>query len=267
MLIESIQPTSTPLPVLTRNVIVRPFHQPIIEAILPEAITSDSKLTIQGQNLKGDIVQVNFGTTLVAPQTVSDKQIIVSLPGPPNELLAGINSVQVIHQFIFGSPDSRQRNQLPLPTDPPTSLPTDPHRGFESNIQPFVLRPVINQINASPLVVDADGITTATVHIVLKPPIGKTQRVRLLLNEFNPPLDLSGREDRSARAYSFSAPARDKASDPKTSPSIDIPIKGVVAGQYLARVQVDGAESLLDVDNKQKSATFHQYINPKVNIQ
>ena len=89
------------------------------------------------------------------------------------------------------------------------------------------------------------------------PGIGKKQRVVLLLNEFDPP------EDRPAHSYSFKAPPRDDEDD---AILIVIHISDVSPGDYLVRVQVDGAESLLTLDTEPSSSTFNQYIEPKVAI-
>jgi hypothetical protein len=72
----------------------------------------------------------------------------------------------------------------------------------------------------------------------------------LMLNEFNPnpgqPLQPPGR---LLRGYNFEAAPRNQANTPDTSDTITIPIKNVAPGTYLVRLQVDGAESLLDADN------------------
>ncbi len=75
------------------------------------------------------------------------------------------------------------------------------------------------------------------------------------MNEFNPP------DDRLARSYSFNAPIRDQDVN-----LIVFQITGVEGGDYLVRVQVDGAQSPLLVDTDPVSPTFNQYINPKVTI-
>ena len=48
---------------------------------------------------------------------------------------------------------------------------------------------------------------------------------------------------------------------------LDFAISGVVSGKYIVRVQVDGAESSLDVDTNPLSPTFNQYTGtPQVTI-
>jgi hypothetical protein len=65
--------------------------------------------------------------------------------------------------------------------------------------------------------------------------------VTLLLNEFDAP------DTRSARSYSFPAPVDNGIGDPNVADTgtIVFPVTGIVAGDYLVRVQVDGAQSLL----------------------
>jgi hypothetical protein len=61
----------------------------------------------------------------------------------------------------------------------------------------------------------------------------------LLLNE------LPSSEVRPRRAYTITAPAR---ATPGPTETLDFPLQDVSPGQYLARVQVDGAESQLAFD-------------------
>ena len=70
------------------------------------------------------------------------------------------------------------------------------------------------------------------------------QRVKLLLYESGAP------EGRPARAYSFDAPAANGIVDPDQADtaSIAFAMKRLFPGPYLARVQVDGAESPLTTD-------------------
>lgn len=93
------------------------------------------------------------------------------------------------------------------------------------------------------------------VSVKLAFPVGKSQRVVLLLNEFLP-------ESSPAKAYSFNAPKRDGDTD-----SITIPTNGVEPGEYLMRLQVDGAESPMEVDTDETSPTFDHYIGPRVEFE
>jgi ABC-type transport system substrate-binding protein len=108
-----------------------------------------------------------------------------------------------------------------------------PHAGPESNLSVFVLRPSITSV----AVPDA-----TTVRIDVTPPVAATQRVTLLMN---------GLAGAPAPAYSFDLPSRFVLSSlppgPPPAPvtTLEFRIAGVTPGEYLLRVQVDGAESPL----------------------
>ncbi|MFQ5856210.1 MAG: DUF4255 domain-containing protein [Anaerolineae bacterium] len=234
VLIEAEGAPQRALPVREPLVYGVPFRQPVIEQVLSQAgadqpIVADGTLVIRGQRLRGDVTQVRIGEVEVTPasEDVSDTQISLPLSSPPfpvGSLRAGVRGVQVVHPMMMGEP-------LTL------------HRGVESNVAAFVLRPTITDVEAS----DSTEVT-----VTLNPKVGRTQRVVLLLNE---------RTSDSPAAYSFVAPPREADAD-----SITIPIGSVKAAEYLVRVQVDGAESPLTVDTDPSSPTFNQYIGPKVTI-
>jgi len=109
-------------------------------------------------------------------------------------------------------------------------LPSGLHRGFESNVMPFVLRPRILNVEATNGIIDGK----VTVNLTLEPVVGKGQRVTLLLNE---------QQSETPKAYSGSSDKRDADAS-----LITLSIPCVKAGRYLVRVQIDGAESLPAVD-------------------
>jgi hypothetical protein len=233
VLIEGRETSQAGLPVRERNLYVMPFRQPVIQQVMLQAgpnepIVVGSTLVIRGLQLRGDVTRVRIAGVEVTPPEVSDTQISLALSSPPflpDSLRAGVQGVQVVHQILVGTP--------PVP-----------HRGVESNVVAFVLRQTIT----------VPGATATNVDVQFNPPVGRKQRVVLLLNEFNPPAD------RPARAYSFEAPSRDLPAASQTTTSIAIPISGVSPGQYLVRVQVDGAESMLKVN------AADQYFEPQVTI-
>ena len=241
-----IEPEVTPheaLPVRERNVYVVPFRQPTIEQIMSQAgdeqpvlpdqpILAGYRLILIGKQLRGEVTRVRIGGVEAEPQAVSDTQIGVPLP---ENLRAGLQGVQVMQYVQMGTP--------------PT-----PHRGFESNVAAFILRPTITATASN---VQSSGGTPrrADIEVDFDPQVGKSQRVVLLLNEFQPP------SDRPARAYTFSAPPRNEPTDPDETNSITVPISGVEPGTYLARVQVDGAESPLGFND-----ATGQYDSPRVTL-
>ena len=254
VLIESKQTTRSALPVRARNLYVVPFNQPVIEQVtsqlnpgdpivLNQPVIVGRRLVLLGRGLRGDNTLLNIGGAEVTPADVdvTDTQIIVPLP--PG-LQAGIQGVQVIHQQLMGTPPF-------------------PHRGVESNLAAFVLRPTIDP-PTSPVFVAGSGPTpiSGTITLSVNPAIGDTQRVVLLLNEFVPLT--SPPQTTRAAAFSFVAPTRKPLSPPSGPPgssqTIAVPVSGLKAGTYLVRVQVDGAESLLGVNG------LGQFDKPTVTI-
>jgi len=153
----------------------------------------------------------------------------------PENLRAGLQGVQVVHYMQMETPP-------------------EPHRGFESNVAAFVLRPTVTA-TVDNVQGSGNNPRNADINVEFNPKVGRSQRVVLLLNEFQPS------SDRPAQAYTFSVPPRNEPEDPDETDSIAIPISGVLPGTYLVRVQVDGAESPLDFDE-----TTGQYNSPQVTL-
>ena len=217
---EELTPHSA-LPVRERRLLAVPFQAPFIDSVDPQILAPGATLTILGGNLRGDVTRLKFGTTLAAPATMTDRQITVALPAtlPP-----GVRTVQVIHDFDFGTP-------------------TEPHRGFESNVVPFILQPVIT--TALPVTV-ARG---ATLTLAFTPAIGREQQVTLLAGD-----------------NAILLPTR-LPTDPPTASSFGFAIPATFpTGTFLLRARVDGAESALIVDTNPISPTFNQFIGPTVTI-
>jgi hypothetical protein len=254
VLIESRAPTRAPLPVLARNIFVVPFKQPLIlqlksqetagaPILVGQPILTGHNLVIAGVRLKAEDVRVDVGgiEQPVPDADASDSQIITAIPA---QLRAGLQSVQVVHYRMMGEPP--------------------PHRGFESNLAAFVLRPRIDAVSMS-AVTGPDGSSPA-VTVTVAPAVGDTQRAVLLLNELTPvfsPVASPPAGTRSA-SYTFVAPSRVPLSPPPgphgESHILTIPITGVKPGTYLVRIQVDGADSPLAVD------PTGRFVSPTVTI-
>lgn len=249
VLIESDLAPRSGLPVKQRNVYVFPFRQPAIDRILSrrspgEPVLPDQPilpgqiLVLSGKRLSSEIVKVQVGDTEIVPASpdISSKRIEIPLTSPPfpaNRPRAGIVAVQVIHEMAMGTPSV-------------------PHRGEASNVAAFVLRPSIQSVNVANVQGSGSSPRTADVTLAVTPEIGARQRVALFMNQIN--------VDNPA-AYTFWA-----TPPPADTGSITIAISGVVAGNYLVRIQVDGAESTLTADTDPASPTFNQYIAPRVTI-
>lgn len=235
VLIESDDIPKRALPIRDRRFNVIP-NQPAIEQIISQTgarqpIVVDSTVLIQGKQLKGDDTQVRIGGVEVTPQEVSKNQIIVQLSSlPRNALRAGAQGLQVIHRPA-GSTSLVLRNPI------------------ESNVVAFVLHPTITNINVSYLrFLSADDLRKAEVTVQIDVTINRTQRIGLALNE----LSLE-----NPAAYTFKASPLSADTN-----QVRFSIYDVKPGEYLVRVQVDGAESLLIVDKNSDSPTFDQYIGP-----
>jgi hypothetical protein len=246
VLIDSSRPTKNALPVAARNAYVVPFDQPVIDSVAEETgeaapITAVSTLVAKGRRLRAETTQLVVGGFDVTANIseVRETQITFTLAPLPGGMHAGIQTVQVVHPMPMGTP--------------PVA-----HSGVESNVEVFVLRPIIAPnapTSVVPSVVDGVAVKAGSIQVDFNPSVGKTQRVILLLNEFNPPAN------RPARAYSFKAAPGNGVAEPNTeTPSVTIDFKNVLPGDYLIRVQVDGAESVLATDASGKYAT------PKVTI-
>lgn len=241
------------LPVHSRNVYVRPIYQPVIEQVLSQKTLADpieanqpivagDILVLAGKQLRGEVTRVGVSGLEITPDDASEVQIKVPLKTPPfpaDSLRAGVLGVQVVHRLNMGTPAA-------------------PHQGFESNVAAFVLRPVVT---AGTVTIDSSTVINtvtyrdATIPLDFVPKIGVNQRLVLLLNEFNPPTN------RAPRAYRFDIKL--PAAPPDVLGHVDAPVKVVAAGDYLLRVQVDGAESLLDPGPDPDAP---KYVGPLVTI-
>lgn len=242
VLIEGEESAQPALPVRARELYVRPFRHPVIEEVTSqppegeppwadEPILAGHTLVLTGKQLRGDLTRILIRGAEVEPTSISDTRITLPLSSPPvpaGSLRAGVQGLQVIHKIMMGKPPA-------------------PHRGIESNVAAFVLRPRITNPTPS---------YSTTLEVTFSPMVGKRQRVVLLLNEINPP------PERPPHAYRFDAPKDNGITEEHITETekITFTISGVEPGEYLSRVQVDGAESPLEVN------ADGRYIRPKVTI-
>ena len=223
VLIEDAKPVRTPLPVSRRNISVAQFREPAIEEITPQTVLAGHPITIRGYNLKTEQTKLNFGLSgLIDPTAIADTEIVVT---PPAGLEAGINSVQVVHQLNFGTP-------------------ADPHRGFESNVAPFILAPEIT--TSEPISVQRGNDLT----LAINPEVGRDQRASLLIGD-----------------RTITIPARPQTAPP-AAPTLTFPIPAdFEPGTFTIRLRVAGAQSPLEIDKNPASPTFGQFTgNPKVTV-
>ncbi|HAX80848.1 MAG TPA: DUF4255 domain-containing protein [Cyanobacteria bacterium UBA11372] len=236
VLIEGNKTSGRALPVRSTQFYTTP-SQPMVDQAISEAgvnqpIVADSTLMIRGKRLQADRVQVRIGEARVTPQQVSEKEIRLDLSSlaaaEAQSLRAGVQQLWVLHPIVKRSP-------------------LEPDRAMASNVMPFVLCP---QIVAEPEVLDlwenADDLYGAELRVQVDLTVGSEQRALLFLNE---------RSNNNPVGYIFAAKPRDEDTD-----AVVFPILDVKAGEYLVRVQIDGAESPLEVDGD------NGYVGPVVEI-
>jgi len=193
-----------------------------------DPIFADSILTIQGRNLQGAHTEVKIGNLRLSPVSVSSGEIVVDLAVvPADSLAAGVQSLQVVHRQTSGV-------------------------GVESNAYPLILRPKILRCRVSDLDRSEDHTRAAVVNVQVDLTVHPKQRVVLALNEFS---------DQDPQVYLFERDPQDT-----DSRHLRIPVHGVKPGEYLLRLIVDGAETILEVDNDPHSPTYQWYNHPKVRI-
>ena len=234
---EVVQPA---LPVRKRALYVETFRQPLIEAVLSQKGTEEPQinqpivlgdnLILKGRQLKADSTRVRIGRIEVEPEEVSETQVRVPLSEPTfpaDTLRAGVQGAQVVHWTPMGEP-------------------AVPHAGIDSNVAAFVLRPTIVTATAAP----GGGPHVDRITLNVSPPIGVDQRVVLFLNELDAP------STRPPYSYRFDVKVTPAHPTDETVNPILIRVRDVAAGQYLVRIQVDGAESPLDVDTDPSNPRF-----------
>ena len=235
VVIESTDTVRQALPVRTPKVYVTPIRIPVVDQVLPatgpgQPVLANSTLVITGHRLLGQPTWLRVAGQDFMPDELSDTRIEVALTAlDAASLRAGVQAVQVVHPAMLGEPAVE-------------------HAGVSSNVAPFVLSPQIKQqpgtgnylIEKAGVTGSGNGPYGGNITVQVEPPIGRDQRVSLLLNQI-------GTFTGPPHAYSFSAPGRDPDTEPEASESVQIPFKGVHKGTYLVQVQIDGAASPLEI--------------------
>ncbi|HVB21509.1 MAG TPA: DUF4255 domain-containing protein [Ktedonobacteraceae bacterium] len=240
VLIESDASPAIARPVQTPMLYVMPFRQPIIEQVISQKdidqpgvmhpIVVGDTLVLVGRQVQSDdptiTTQVQIGGTPVPATNAGTNRLSVVVP---NTLQAGIQGVQVVQQLLLGNP-------------------AVPHNGFESNVVPFVLRPVVNSVSKANVVDKGGGLFSVKFTVTLTPQVGTMQRVVLVLN--------SVPGTTPSVAWSFVSDSHDAAvTDTLTFSSSDVSGSyrevEVSAATYLVSVQIDGAQSVVDASSPQ----------------
>lgn len=238
VVIDGTDTPEPPYPVRERNLYVTSLLRPVIDTVVPDEgvnhpIHADSRLRIRGTGLRGEVTMVRIGGEQVTPASVTDSEILVDLGSVPSDKLkSGVLPVQVVHSLAATTPT--------------------PHSLLDSNVAAIVLRPTLVSVLFSQPRKPKRKTPPALVKAEITPPVKKGQRAVLLLRP------VAGAH---TKAYTLFVPTQvqDEA-------KIEFPVATVNSGDYLAAVQIDGAESLLDVDTDPTSPTFDRYIGPMVTI-
>lgn len=260
VLIEGQRQSGRPLPIRRREFYTTP-SQPSIFQIVSEAganqpVVASSSLTIRGQSLNPQISdeqlqelesnkplvrskpQVKIGETRVTPDNVRENEISLELSSlsaeEKNSLRAGIQSLQIVYSIA------------------PKCVESEPERIVGSNVMPFVLCPTIAEVEVEELEDNGDETYSAKVKAKIDVTVGVEQRVLIFLNE---------RSTSNPAAYIFEATSRTN-----NSTLVTFSIRDVKEGDYLVRLQIDGAESPLNVDVNSGSETYEQFVSPAVTI-
>jgi len=178
VLIERPHPTRVATPVRAALVEVVPVRRPVIETVSPQIALPGDTLVIAGRNLDAAVVRVRFGTDVATAAQVGDQEVRVALPAG---LLAGVNTVQVLHELPLG--------------DPPT-----PHRASESNAVAFILAPRLEPPIPSSI---ARG---AVMTLTFTPPVSRRQRVSALVGDVEIALPARAPGSPPAGALGFPVP-------------------------------------------------------------
>ncbi|MDJ1183765.1 DUF4255 domain-containing protein [Roseofilum casamattae] len=257
ILVESDVPAQSSLPVRDRYMVGGPFpKQPVVSQVINTTgkfmpIVASSTLRIRGQFLSSDIVHVRINQVEVAPQQVSDNEIILPLRLIDNTYLrAGVQSLTVIHPQLPPESSANGRGRGRTETAASTTIPT---QKVQSNIAPFVLRPSFLGYELVDIEGTEEDQLSGEIHVRTNVMVGAGQRVVLMLNKYTT-------EDPVAYLFN-SRPIREATQNP------EFPISNIPPGEYLIRVQVDGAESLLTVDSERTSPTYEQYIGPILTLE
>ncbi len=259
VLLEGEDPSRPPLPVRERFIGGSPFSkQPLIDTIISAAgkyqpILANSTLLIRGKMLADVNTLVRLCGVEVTPQTAIDTEISLPMASVPIEALrAGVQGLQVIHQQIPNTSPPARRSEDRQTISPHRQHLASHYQRVESNVVPIIIRPSLKEVRLSNVEHSDDDSRSADITVVTDLMIAPSQRPVIKLNE---------RTVNEPAIYSFSV---QKLNEDTNEPSFSI--QGVKPGEYLVRVQVDGAESMLQVDRNPNSPTFEQYISPTIVI-
>jgi len=224
VLIQDSSTVKSNLPVQSRNIATLAMPPPVVKTISPTSVAVGDMLTLTGSYFLGSKAtdtMVQFDGELPLVPAASVQDSTVRVKVPAT-LPAGVRSVRVVRQVSFG-------------------VSTDPHPGFSSNPVQFFLVPTIT----TPPPISANLNTTLTLAVT--PPVGREQRVALMVGNYSIALPaLPPAAPDFSSTLNFPIPA----DFPYTTPPVALPL----------RVQVDGAQSKLTLDQTLGSPAYGQFL-------
>jgi hypothetical protein len=224
VLIQDTSTVKSNLPVQSRNIATLAMPPPVLKNISPTNAAVGDMLTLTGSYFLGDkasATMVQFDGRLPLVAAASVQDGCVRVKVPAN-LPAGVRGVRVVRQVNFG-------------------VSTDPHAGFSSNTEQFFLVPTIT--TAPPIV----AAINTTLSLAVTPPVGREQQVALMVGNYSIALAARPPTDPAfSSALNFPIPA----DFPYSTPPAALPL----------RVQVDGAQSRLTLDQNLGSGTYGQFL-------
>jgi hypothetical protein len=222
---------------------LRPTIQQAMAAGGPfDPIMVGTTLVITGRQLRGEeITVVAFGGVEVAPapEDVSGTRIEIEVPPA---VRAGVTGLRVIHARLMGEPP-------------------EPRLAGQSSAFPVVIQPRLLPLGAGAVhdvLVDADTtLRSGGVAVSVEPSVGSRQQVTMMLNAV---------PGGTGQSFVFEDERRDGEGESDETADLDIPFAAVLAGDYLIRITVDGAEVPLTVDTTAGSPTEGRYVGPVVTV-
>jgi hypothetical protein len=221
-------PAPAPLPVRAAAPAIRPSVAPTVTSVAAadagSAIVMGSSIVIRGSGLSGPGTTVVIGDVVLTPAATDVTDTQVTVALTDSRLVSGTLSLVVA---------------AAAGTTPPAS---------------FVLSPSVTAVSYR----KAKSGGSPSLRVTLDPSVWTTDPLTVLLN------GTQGSGGAPAPAYAFDAPVPNAEQAPKRVQSVTVPIDGVVAGTYLVRVQVNGAESPLATATGSDGKT--RYAAPKVKV-
>lgn len=226
---EEAAPRPT-LPVIRRNLYVNTLEPPRVEAVSGggpiDPVVMGGVLVIRGHNLSGDDTRIAVGESEALPSLISAQELRVNLSEGPFPA-GGLRAGVVGVRVVHYTL---------------MGTPEVPHAGVTSNLCAAVIHPTISGL---PLPATA---AVSNYALTVSPTVGPRQSAALLLNS-------------ASRSHRIEAAPRSVETT-----TLEFDLSDVAAGTYLLRVQIDGAESLLEYTDTDADTIPDSYTGPTLEV-